>query len=61
MSTVATEGLEVYLVGGAVRDRLLNLPVDEVDYVVVGANPDAMLARGFKQVGKGFSGIPASS
>jgi tRNA nucleotidyltransferase (CCA-adding enzyme) len=54
MSSVVTEGLEVYLVGGAVRDRLLNLPVDEVDYVVVGANPDDMLARGFKQVGKDF-------
>ena len=54
MSNVATEGLEVYLVGGAVRDRLLDLPVDEFDYVVVGASPEAMLARDFKQVGKDF-------
>ena len=54
MSSAATDGLEVYLVGGGVRDRLLNLPVDEFDYVVVGASPDDLLARGFKQVGKDF-------
>ncbi|MGB5736709.1 MAG: multifunctional CCA addition/repair protein [Thiohalocapsa sp.] len=54
MNSVATDGLEVYLVGGAVRDRLLHLPVDEFDYVVVGAGRDDMLARGFKQVGKDF-------
>lgn len=54
MSSVATDGLRIYLVGGAVRDRLLHRPVDECDYVVVGASPDDMLARGFKQVGKDF-------
>ncbi|MEN7342772.1 MAG: multifunctional CCA addition/repair protein [Pseudomonadota bacterium] len=49
-----TEGLEYYLVGGAVRDRLLGLPVKDRDWVVVGATPDDMLARGFKQVGADF-------
>ncbi|MGH8446100.1 MAG: multifunctional CCA addition/repair protein [Solimonas sp.] len=43
-----------YLVGGAVRDRLLGLPVKERDWVVVGATPEDMLARGFKTVGKDF-------
>jgi tRNA nucleotidyltransferase (CCA-adding enzyme) len=54
MTTAATEGLEVYLVGGAVRDRLLALPVQERDYVVVGATAAELLARGFQQVGKDF-------
>ena len=49
-----TEGLEFYLVGGAVRDRLLGLPVKDRDWVVVGATPDDMLSRGFKQVGADF-------
>ena len=46
--------MEIYLVGGAVRDRLLGLPVSERDWVVVGASPQDMLERGFKQVGKDF-------
>jgi tRNA nucleotidyltransferase (CCA-adding enzyme) len=46
--------MEAYLVGGAVRDRLLGLPVNERDWVVVGASPQDMLAQGFKQVGKDF-------
>lgn len=46
--------MKIYLVGGAVRDALLGLPVKEKDYVVVGATPDEMLALGFKQVGKEF-------
>ncbi len=46
--------METYLVGGAVRDQLLNYPVQERDWVVVGASPDEMLARGFQQVGKDF-------
>jgi tRNA nucleotidyltransferase (CCA-adding enzyme) len=54
MSGTPTDGLEIYLVGGAVRDRLLCLPVDELDYVVVGASPGEMLRRGFTQVGKDF-------
>ncbi|KAA6185820.1 multifunctional CCA addition/repair protein [Thiohalocapsa marina] len=52
--TEAADGLEVYLVGGAVRDRLLGLPVDELDYVVIGATADDMRRRGFRQVGKDF-------
>ena len=43
-----------YLVGGAVRDRLLGRPVVDHDHVVVGATPDGMLAQGFKPVGKDF-------
>ncbi|MGA9855235.1 MAG: multifunctional CCA addition/repair protein [Gammaproteobacteria bacterium] len=46
--------MKTYLVGGAVRDRLLGLPVKERDYVVVGATPTEMSARGFKPVGKDF-------
>jgi tRNA nucleotidyltransferase (CCA-adding enzyme) len=45
---------KTYLVGGAVRDRLLGLPVTDRDYVVVGATPDDLLAAGFKQVGADF-------
>ncbi|SNY98918.1 polynucleotide adenylyltransferase [Halomonas sp. hl-4] len=47
-------GLNVYRVGGAVRDRLLGWPVYDNDWVVVGATPDAMLERGFKPVGRDF-------
>jgi tRNA nucleotidyltransferase (CCA-adding enzyme) len=54
MSSAATDGLEIYLVGGAVRDRLLCQPVDELDYVVVGSSAEEMLRRGFTQVGKDF-------
>ena len=43
-----------YLVGGAVRDELLGLPVLDRDWVVVGSTPEAMLAKGFKSVGKDF-------
>jgi tRNA nucleotidyltransferase (CCA-adding enzyme) len=46
--------MKVYEVGGAVRDSLLGLPVTEKDYVVVGATPDAMLALGYRQVGRDF-------
>jgi tRNA nucleotidyltransferase (CCA-adding enzyme) len=46
--------MKTYLVGGAVRDRLLGLPVKDRDHVVVGATPDAMLRAGFKPVGKDF-------
>jgi len=48
------DGLEVYLVGGAVRDRLLGRPPADRDFVVVGATPEAMIARGFRQVGRDF-------
>jgi tRNA nucleotidyltransferase (CCA-adding enzyme) len=46
--------LNVYLVGGAVRDKLLGLPQRERDWVVVGSAPEALLAEGFKPVGKDF-------
>ncbi len=46
--------MEVYLVGGAVRDELLGLTVAERDWVVVGAGAEELLARGYKPVGKGF-------
>ncbi|WP_114418120.1 hypothetical protein [Marinospirillum perlucidum] len=46
--------MQIYLVGGAVRDRLLGLPVKDKDWVVVGSTPDEMLAQGFKPVGRDF-------
>ncbi len=45
---------KVYLVGGAVRDMLLGLPVKERDWVVVGATPEEMIKEGFRPVGKDF-------
>lgn len=46
--------MKIYLVGGAVRDQLLGYPVKEKDWVVVGATPNDMLQKGFRQVGKDF-------
>ncbi len=46
--------MQAYLVGGAVRDALLGLPVKERDWVVVGATPDALVALGYTPVGKDF-------
>jgi tRNA nucleotidyltransferase (CCA-adding enzyme) len=46
--------MEIYLVGGAVRDGLLNRPVTEKDWVVVGATPQELLDSGYKAVGKDF-------
>jgi tRNA nucleotidyltransferase (CCA-adding enzyme) len=46
--------MEIYLVGGAVRDELLGLPVGERDWVVVGATPEEMERRGFRSVGRDF-------
>lgn len=46
--------MEIYLVGGAVRDELLGLPVAERDWCVVGATPDEMKSLGYRQVGKDF-------
>ena len=46
--------MKAYIVGGAVRDELLGLPVKDRDWVVVGATPEEMLAKGFKPVGKDF-------
>jgi tRNA nucleotidyltransferase (CCA-adding enzyme) len=50
----ATEGLQVYIVGGAVRDALLGLPPGDHDWVVVGATPEDMARRGFIPVGGDF-------
>ncbi|WP_114327482.1 multifunctional CCA addition/repair protein [Candidatus Colwellia aromaticivorans] len=49
-----TSTLDIYLVGGAVRDKLLNRAVKDNDYLVVGATVEQMLLLGFKQVGKDF-------
>ncbi len=46
--------MQVYLVGGAVRDRLLGRPVTDKDFVVVGSSVEQMLAAGFVQVGADF-------
>jgi len=46
--------MKTYLVGGAVRDKLLGIPVKDRDWVVVGSSPDEMKKKGFKQVGKDF-------
>ena len=45
---------KIYCVGGAVRDRLLGLPVQDHDWGVVGSTPEAMIAQGFQPVGKDF-------
>lgn len=49
-----TAGLQVYVVGGAVRDALLGRPAGDRDWVVVGATPEAMAERGFQPVGGDF-------
>ncbi len=46
--------IQVYKVGGAVRDALLGLPVQDIDWVVVGATPEAMAAQGYLPVGRDF-------
>ncbi len=46
--------MKSYVIGGAVRDRLLGLPVRDRDHVVVGSTPEEMRARGFRPVGKDF-------
>lgn len=50
----ALDGLQVYVVGGAVRDDLLGRPAGDQDWVVVGASPEDMAARGFIPVGGDF-------
>ncbi|MFZ1365598.1 MAG: multifunctional CCA addition/repair protein [Brachymonas denitrificans] len=47
-------GARVYMVGGAVRDNLLDVPVQDHDWVVVGATPDMMVEQGYLPVGKDF-------
>ena len=46
--------LDIYLVGGAVRDELLGLPVTERDWVVIGATPEDLLNNGYRQIGNDF-------
>ncbi len=46
--------MQIYMVGGAVRDKLLGLPVQDHDWVVVGARPEELMALGFLPVGKDF-------
>lgn len=45
---------QVYIVGGAIRNALMGLPINDMDYVVVGATPEEMLAEGYQQVGADF-------
>ena len=49
-----TQPIQTYLVGGAVRDRLLGRPHGDRDWVVIGATPERMIAQGFKPVGRDF-------
>lgn len=46
--------MKTFLVGGAVRDTLLNYPVKEKDWVVIGETPESMIKQGFQPVGKDF-------
>jgi tRNA nucleotidyltransferase (CCA-adding enzyme) len=46
--------MQIYKVGGAVRDRLLGIPVTDIDWVVVGATTEEMLAKGYRPVGADF-------
>ncbi|VVE64041.1 multifunctional CCA tRNA nucleotidyl transferase/2'3'-cyclic phosphodiesterase/2'nucleotidase/phosphatase [Pandoraea captiosa] len=46
--------MKIYAVGGAIRDEMLGLPVKDRDYVVVGATPEEMVAKGFRPVGRDF-------
>lgn len=46
--------MKIYLVGGAVRDKLLGKEPKDLDYVVVGSTPEEMLSLGYKQVGADF-------
>ncbi|WP_417283222.1 multifunctional CCA addition/repair protein [Comamonas sp.] len=54
MSEVKANEFQIYKVGGAVRDQLLGLPVNDTDWVVVGATPERMTARGYVAVGRDF-------
>ena len=48
------DSMKTFLVGGAVRDYLLNYPVKEKDWVVIGETPESMVKQGFRPVGKDF-------
>ena len=51
---MATSGMQIFMVGGAVRDALLGLPVQDRDWVIVGGTPEVVTAQGFTPVGKDF-------
>ena len=46
--------MKIYLVGGAVRDKILGIPVNDKDYLVVGSTPEEMVKLGYKPIGKDF-------
>ena len=46
--------MKIYLVGGAIRDKILGIPVNDKDYLVVGSTPDEMVKLGYKPIGKDF-------
>ncbi|MEI4259772.1 MAG: multifunctional CCA addition/repair protein [Candidatus Dasytiphilus stammeri] len=46
--------MKIFLVGGAIRDRLLNLPLKDKDWVIIGSTPEELIKQGFKPVGKDF-------
>ncbi len=48
------DDLEIHVVGGAVRDTLLGITPKDMDYVVIGADPDTLIARGCQPVGQDF-------
>ena len=52
--TLLLKNAQLYRVGGCVRDYVLGQPSMDLDYVVVGSTPEAMLAAGFRQVGADF-------
>lgn len=53
--------MKIYLVGGAVRDTLLDIEVKERDWVVVGATPEVVFELGYKQVGSDFLSVLAKA
>lgn len=54
MTNIKSESINTYLVGGAVRDKLLGLTIKDKDWVVTGASPEQMLEQNFRAVGKDF-------
>ncbi len=54
MSDSSTFGMHTYLVGGAVRDQLLGLPICDRDWLVTGVTAEQLIARGYRQVGQDF-------
>ena len=51
--------MQIFLVGGAVRDQLLGIPSYDKDWVVVGSSPQSMLEQGFRSVGQDFPVFPS--